>query len=328
MKVLPLRPALFVVTLYLLLGCSPCNDTDRVILNVNDHAFAGPEMAVVTFNLLHGFGDAVNDATLDDRLDIVAQEMIATLPDAVLFQEASVTLPETHCNVIETLADRVNTALSAEGKSYNRVYARSNGSADLIGFEEGSAILSLYEILSSDVTVYQNNPGSLPEFRIALRATLRGSAGDIDLFGTHLTNREDTVGAELVRTLQARELADVIIPGRGNANPVVVGGDFNDPPDTDTIVEMTDAGAVDMFADRNPGLPGYTSFGKPFDITDPTEDPDKRIDYLFLIDEGGEITGSERFLDTARDIDPGPGESWLWASDHVGVRAAVRPSGY
>ena len=93
MKVLPLRPVLFVVTLYLLLGCSPCNDTDRVILNVNDHAFTGPELAVVTFNLLHGFGDAVNDATLDDRLDIVAQEMIATLPDAVLFQEASVTLP-------------------------------------------------------------------------------------------------------------------------------------------------------------------------------------------------------------------------------------------
>ena len=230
--------------------------------------------------------------------------------------------------MIETLADRVNTALSAEGKSYNRVYARSNGSADLIGFEEGSAILSLHEILSSDVTVYQHNPSTLRGIPYCSPGNPSRSAGDIDLFGTHLTNREDMEGSELVRTLQARELAEVIIPGRGNANPVVVGGDFNDPPDTDTIVEMTDAGAVDMFADRNPGLPGYTSFGKPFDITDPTEDPDKRIDYLFLIDEGGEITGSERFLDTARDIDPGPGESWLWASDHVGVRAAVRPSGY
>ena len=222
----------------------------------------------------------------------------------------------------------MNTALSTEGKSYNRVYARSNGSADLIGFEEGSAVLSLYEILSSDATIYQHNPSTLPDFRIALRATLRGSAGNIDLFGTHLTNREDMEGAELVRTLQARELAEVIIPGRGNANPVVVGGDFNDPPGTDTIVEMTDAGAVDMFADRNPGVPGYTSFGGSFDITDPTEEPYKRIDYLFFIDEGGEITGSDQFLDTARDIDPGPGESWLWASDHIGVRATFRPSGY
>jgi endonuclease/exonuclease/phosphatase family metal-dependent hydrolase len=107
-----------------------------------------------------------------------------------------------------------------------------------------------------------------------------------------------------------------------------VGGDFNDPPGTETIVEMTDSGAVDMFAHQNPGAPGYTSFGGSFDITDPTEEPVKRIDYLFLIDEGGVITGSERFLDMAMDIDPGPGESWLWASDHVGVRATFRPSGY
>jgi endonuclease/exonuclease/phosphatase family metal-dependent hydrolase len=322
------RPVLLAAAVFFLLGCNPCNDTDRVFLNVNDHAFTGPEMTVVTFNLLHGFGDAVNDATLEDRLNIVAQEVIATRPDAVLLQEASVTFPEAHCNVTETLASLVNAALEGEADSYNRVYARANGFSDLIGFEEGSAVLSLHEILSSDVTIYQHNPSSLPDFRVVLRVTLRGQSGHIDLLGTHLTNREDMEGPELVRTLQARELAEVIIPGRGNTHPVVAGGDFNDPPDTDTIAEMTDAGAVDMFADRNPGVPGYTSFGGSFDITDPTEEPHKRIDYLFLIDEGGEITGSERFLDTARDIDPGPGESWLWASDHVGVRATFRPSGY
>jgi endonuclease/exonuclease/phosphatase family metal-dependent hydrolase len=231
--------------------------------------------------------------------------------------------------VIETLASLVNTALDGQDESYNWIYARANGSADFIGFEEGSAMLSLHEVLSSDVYVYTYNPSSLLEFRMALRATLRGQAGDnIDVFGTHLTNREDTVGSELVRTLQARELAEEIIPGRGNNNPVVVGGDFNDPPDTATIAEMTDAGAVDMFADQNPGVPGYTSFGPPFDITDPSEEPVKRIDYLFMFDEGGVILGSERFLDTARDIDPGPGESWLWASDHVGVTATFRPSNY
>jgi endonuclease/exonuclease/phosphatase family metal-dependent hydrolase len=313
----------------LLVGCNPCNDTDRVIQNVNDHAFAGPEMTVVTFNLLHGFGDVVNDATLDDRLSLVAQEVVATLPDVVLFQEASVTKPQAHCNVIETLAGLVNTALEGQAESYNWIYARANGFADLIGFEEGSAVLSLHEILAADVSIYTHNPSSLLEFRIALQATLRGEAGDnIDVFVTHLTNREDTVGSELVRTLQARELAEEIIPGRGNTNPVVVGGDFNDPPGTATIVEMTDAGAVDMFADQNPGVPGYTRFGKPFDITDPTEAPIKRIDYLFMFDEGGMISGSERFLDTARDIDPGPAESWLWASDHVGAKATFRPSTY
>jgi len=322
------RGLISVAFMIILVGCNPCNDTDQVIQNVNDHAFAGPEMTVVTFNLLHGFGDAVNDATLDDRLNLVAQEIVATLPDVVLFQEASVTMPQAHCNVIETLASLVNTDLEGQAESYNWIYASANGSADLIGFEEGSAVLSLHEILASDVYIYTHNPSTLLEFRIALRATLRGQIGDIDVFGTHLTNREDAVGSDLVRTLQARELAEEIIPGRGNANPVVVGGDFNDPPGTATIVEMTDAGAVDMFADQNPGVLGYTSFGHPFDITDPTEEPQKRIDYLFMFDEGGLISGSERFLDTARDIDPGAGESWLWASDHVGAKATFRPSTY
>jgi endonuclease/exonuclease/phosphatase family metal-dependent hydrolase len=322
------RGLVSVVFVLLLVGCNPCNDTDQVIQNVNDHAFAGPEMTVVTFNLLHGFGDAVNDATLDDRLNLVAEEVAGTLPDVVLFQEASVTMPQAHCNVIETLAGLVNTALEGQTESYNSIYARANGSADLIGFEEGSAVLSLHEILASDVYIYTHNPSTLPESRIALRATLRGGTRDIDVFATHLTNREDTVGSELVRTLQARELAQEIIPGRGNTNPVVVGGDFNDPPGTATIVEMTDAGGVDIFATANPGELGYTSFGHPFDITDPTEEPQKRIDYLFMFDAGGLIAGSERFLDTARDIDPGPGESWLWASDHVGVKATLRPSTY
>lgn len=307
---------------------NPCNDLEGVVQNVNGDAFSGPTFTVVTFNLLHGFGDAVNDATLDDRLGIVADEIVARTPDAVLLQEASVTAPEAHCNVVETLAGKVNAALADQGTSYNWVYARANGTADLIGFEEGSAVLSRHEILEAEKHVYGVNATSLPEFRIALRVTVRGAAGHIDLFGTHVTNLEDTYGGELVRTRQARELAESIIPGRGNNHPVVVGGDFNDLPGSGTIAEMLDAGAVDMFADRNPGEDGFTSFDDPFDLTDPAEEPDGRIDYLFLLDPGGAICASERFLDAARDIDPGPGVSWLWASDHVGVTAGFRPSGY
>ena len=82
MKGFASRPVLVAAAVFFILGCNPCNDTDRVVLKVNDHAFAGPEFTVVTFNLLHGFGDAANDATLDDRLNLVAQEMITTLPDA------------------------------------------------------------------------------------------------------------------------------------------------------------------------------------------------------------------------------------------------------
>ena len=314
--------------LLLVAGCNPCNDREGAIQNVNSNSFPGPDFHVVTYNLLHGFGDAGNDATLADRLGIVVRRVVETTPDAVLFQEVSVTAPEAHCSVIATLVGQVNEQLAGEGKSYNAVYARANGDADVIGFEEGSAIISRHEILAADKHVYTHNATSLPEFRIALRATVRGAAGDIDLFSTHLTNREDTEGAELVRTLQARELTGEIIPGRGNTNPVMVGGDFNDPPGSFTIHEMTAAGAVDAFAASNPGVDGYTSFDDPFDLTDPGEQPDERIDYLFLLDAGATLWSSGLFLDAAADIDPGPDESWLWASDHIGVHAWVRPSGY
>ena len=312
----------------LTLSCNPCNDTDGLVSNVNDRSFSGPELTVVTFNMLHGFGDLINNVTLQNRLDILAQEIVDVRPDVILLQEASVTDPATHCNVIESLADQVNDAIASEGDSYNWIYARANGSADLINFEEGSAILSRHEILDSQVYVYTHNVTSLPAFRIALRVTISGNSGDIDLFGTHLTNLEDMAGGDLVRTLQARELAEVIIPGRGNSNPVVVGGDFNDPPGSDTILEMTDAGAVDLFADLNPGTAGYTSFADPFDIGNPAEEADKRIDYLFMVDGGGTAVNSSLFLDAAKDLDPGPGESWLWGSDHIGVIARIQPSGY
>ena len=72
MKVFPRRLVLPVLAVSVLLGCNPFNDMDGIVMNVNDHAFAGPEMSVVSFNLFHGFGDAVNDATLDHRLEVVA----------------------------------------------------------------------------------------------------------------------------------------------------------------------------------------------------------------------------------------------------------------
>ena len=106
-----------------------------------------------------------------------------------------------------------------------------------------------------------------------------------------------------------------------------VGGLERDPPGEGAILEMTGAGAVDMFAATRPGEAGHTSFSDPFDLTDPDAEADKRIDFLFMICPGGTVTDSGLFLREARDIDPGPGVSWLWASDHIGVRAVFMPYG-
>jgi len=88
---------------------------------------------------------------------------------------------------------------------------------------------------------------------------------------------------------------------------------------------MITTGYIDMFLAGNPEGQGATSFNDPFDITDPAEEADKRIDYLFMIHDGGTVIESDLFLDTAWDISPGPEASWLWASDHIGVQALFSP---
>ena len=58
------------VVAVLVSGCNPCNDKDGEIMNVNDSAFSGPEFTVVTFNMLHGFGDPTNNERIYNGLSI------------------------------------------------------------------------------------------------------------------------------------------------------------------------------------------------------------------------------------------------------------------
>jgi len=263
--------------------------------------------------------DGQADATFNDRLAILRDEILALMPDVVILQEVSDTGPCRYGNVLFSLVDDLNNALAATGISYNSVYSMSNG--DPIGitnFEEGNGILSRYEILDAEKTIYQVQSWTIiRESRSALRVTLRGALGNIDIVGTHLSG--DVAADNVI------ELVEVIIPMRGNDNPIIVAGDYNSSPDFEAVQNMLGGGFTDTWDMANPGEDGFTC-GRD-SLTDPDAVQTKRIDYLFISDDSS-VLSSELFLDEAVDIDPCPEESWLFASDHTGIYSIVVPAGY
>lgn len=285
-------------------------------MNVGHAAFPGGLLTVVTFNMLHGFGNRLNDATLGERLALLRDGIRSAGADIVILQEASLT-PGRHGSVVDTLRDSLNRLPGTSGL-YNSAWVGANGSR-VIRFREGSAILSRFEILSAQTLVYRSQAFLPPEHRVALRVRLRGAGADLVVIATHLTNTDARRPGGLVRTLQARELADWV---RTTDGPVIIGGDFNSAPGSEPILAMILAGARDARASAEDagtasgsGLTGLTGT-----VTDPGDRAEERIDYIFLSGPGMDVDGVEPFLDRPSARKAG---GVLWASDHVGVLARI-----
>jgi endonuclease/exonuclease/phosphatase family metal-dependent hydrolase len=324
------RASLALCAVLLLAGCvssRPFSDAGSQITNANRDDFDGRALTVVTYNMLHGYGDRLNDRTVGERLALLARGIEGALPDIVVLQEASVT-PGRHGNVVDVLRETLNDHLRPAGISYNSVCAMANGSR-IIGFFEGSAILSRFRILSADTLVYRDQALIPPEHRIALRTRIgsKAPAPRLTIVSTHLTNTEARRGRALKRTLQARELAGWLGTS-GGPGLSIIGGDFNDIPDSSTVRAMLDSGAVDAWVSvRKGGAAGAANEGAgptglSGTVTDPTDVADDRIDYIFVKSGTAVVTRAAPFLDHpfARD-----GGGVLWASDHIGVLARIEP---
>jgi endonuclease/exonuclease/phosphatase family metal-dependent hydrolase len=314
-------------------------DVERQIMNVNTDGFAGDSLTVVTYNMLHGFGDRTNDATLEERLALLTGGIAQALPDIVILQEVSLA-PGGHGNLAERLRDELNARLGGRGITYNSVFAMANGSR-LIGFFEGSAILSRFTIESAECLVYGAQARIPPERRIALRARIAvapwrkcacGAGADapqatvLDVIGTHLTHTEARRGGRLVRTAQAEQLVGWLrqTPSGGSAvqpRARVIGGDFNDAPDSDTIRMIVESAARDAWAEARPqhALGGFTVLSG--SVLDAASITDARIDYLFAEGDSVSVQTAKLFLDKPF---PQAGGGFLWASDHIGVEARIR----
>jgi endonuclease/exonuclease/phosphatase family metal-dependent hydrolase len=301
----------------MLTGCmQSVRDASRHIVNANRATFPGGPLTVVTFNMLHGFGNRLNDQTLDERLVLLRDGILSARPDIVILQEASLT-PGRHGNVVDTLRESLNQARGT-ADLYNSAWAMANGSV-IIRFFEGSAILSRFEILTAETLVYRAQALLPPEHRVAVRVRVRGARADLAVIGTHLTNTEARRRGALVRTLQAQELATW---AGGAAAHTIIGGDFNAAPGSLPILALIGVGVRDAWVSAaGKSAAGLGRTGLNGTVTDPNDSADERIDYIFLLGDGAEVETVEPFLDR-----PSPREAGgvLWASDHVGVLARIR----
>lgn len=186
---------------------------------------APAELRLLSFNVLHGYPSS-RGLDQDRRSRLLADALRRLDPAVVVLQEAW------------SFTGRVGLAeyLGRE-LGYDVAYAAANGSRRLIGFEEGSAILSRLPIL--DARRVELAPRRTPwRIRIALVATLEPAPGErLTVIGTHLANNALDVAAAQSGSLTS------LLPAEG---PVWVAGDLNAPSDSAAVRALVDRGLVDV----------------------------------------------------------------------------------
>jgi endonuclease/exonuclease/phosphatase family metal-dependent hydrolase len=272
---------------------------------------SGRPLRVVTYNLLHdGAGSGFVDGRthLEERLEMTIQELKALDPDIIAVQEASDS--RLHGNVAERLA----TALG-----FHVVFAPATEHifglrpldwlvVRVMGFKEGSAILSRFPIAASAAYELPRCKKRL-EPRIMLHATLSTTRGPIDVFSAH-TGRGDE--CQIARVGE-------IVRDRLSAGPSLLMGDFNTAETSQVMVTLrNEAGFIDAFRAANPETNGPTVWQR-IDSLEPTVS--RRVDFVFLVNgrsSKASVRSSRVVLDRPRQF---PDGSALWPSDHHGVLA-------
>jgi hypothetical protein len=174
---------------------------------------------VVDFNVLHGYPAFIDQA---ERLRDLLAAIRALAPDVVILQEAWSTPAHGH------LGQQLGLALNMD-----HVYARANGSLRLIGFEEGSAILSRYPITQARRLILRPRRPWW-ERRIALVVSVNLGRERITVAGTHM---KGAVSDGQSWSLLAR------LPRDGMR---LVGGDINAGSDSEAARVFDRHGFVDV----------------------------------------------------------------------------------
>lgn len=256
-------------------------------------------LRVVSLNMLHGF-PLFRD--LSERVDLIAREIQRLDADVVLLQEVPWTIRTG--NVATLLGDRLG---------YNYLYYRANGNKKLIFFEQGEAILSRFDLIEPRSTVYRSK-ASYFDTRVALGATLVTPWGKLDLFVTHLTNKNLEVAGSQAVALQS------FVATRTN-DVAVVAGDFNSPEDSAQIIGLAQVW-IDTYRRIHPDDPGYTCCIDDLQ-SDAAKPLNERIDYIFL-DAQAVDTWKLLSADKVFDHAFASSEGWQWVSDHVGLMVELQ----
>lgn len=270
-------------------------------------------LRVVTFNLLHdgaGSGFLDGDTHLEERLEMTIRELKTLDPDIIAVQEASDS--RRHGNVPERLAKALGLHVVFEPATEHvfGLWPLDSIVVGMMGFKEGSAILSRFPIAASHVYDLPRCKKWL-EPRILLQAELSTLRGPLQVFSTH-TGRGDECQMERVGE---------IVRARLGGGPSLLMGDFNIPETSQVLMTLrNEAGFVDAYRLANPDAAGPTVWQR-IKSKEPTVS--RRVDFILLLNgrqQVASVRSSRLVLDHPGQL---PDGTTLWPSDHYGVLAEV-----
>lgn len=281
------------------------------------------ECTILTLNIFH---DLPTYRHLQRRCELIAEAIAARRPHVAALQEV---LRSTGSGDIGgKIRDGVNRLCG--GELYRLDYAVADGAGDgEFSFDEGVALLSRlesdgpadslkYRAQVEMVTEVAGHRYRLPDDRVAMRRRFRLENGAaLEVYVSHLTDQPECIDGVAVRAIQARELAGWAAAGSGSETTVLLAGDFNDVPGSETISSLTRAGFIDLHEAFGSG-PGYTNDRDDIDLNSERATHNQRIDYLMMRPAGGrapEVAEVGLFAERPRERDG----TWLWPSDHIGV---------
>jgi endonuclease/exonuclease/phosphatase family metal-dependent hydrolase len=299
------------------------------------------ECTILTLNVFH---DLPTYRDLDRRCELIAEAIAARRPHVAALQEVlRATGPG---DIGAKIRDGVNRICGS--RLYQLDYAPADGAGDReFSFDEGLALLSRikadgpaeslkYRAQVEIATEVGGQRYRLPDDRVAMRRRFRLESGArLDFYVSHLTDRPERIAlssaefvAEFVdrtpvRTMQARELAQWAAAGSGPESTMILAGDFNDVPASETIASLKRAGFIDLHEAFGSG-PGYTNDRDDIDVGAERATHNQRIDYLMMRPASGrapEVVEVGPFAGRPHRESDG---TWLWPSDHIGVMATFR----
>ena len=172
-------------------------------------------LRVMSYNIHHA-----NPPSIEDKIDIeaIVKVIKAENPDLVALQEVDFNTERSgEGNQAELIAE----ALDMEYYFAKAIYY-DNG-------EYGNAILSKFPIKNSEILALPNHPEDNTENRVVALGLIEINANQNILFGsTHLDYKTDSKS----RILQVKKLIEMASEWN---EPLILGGDFNDGPNSETI---------------------------------------------------------------------------------------------
>lgn len=211
-------------------------------------------LRVVTWNIHAGHGSLAG----------IAAVIRAAAPDVVALQEVDVHWSDRSGFVDQASALAADTRMDVRFGPIYRLAGTAPGNPIR---EYGVAILSRLPITSSRNHVITRlstqggeTPQPMPGF---LQVTVQTARGAVDVCSTHLDYRPDPA-------VRRTQVADMLAIVRTTANPVVLMGDLNAPPDAPELRPLFEA-LDDAWQVRN-------SVGGTY----PADAPSRRIDYVLV----------------------------------------------